>query len=70
MTTQEIYTQANETTESQFDNLFNVLSELELIKFNSLVKLGDKKEVVLWTLISERYEIKPDVNFYRNSYEN
>ena len=70
MTTQEIYTLANETTENQFNNLFNLFSKEEETKLNQLVKLGDKKEVALWTIISERYENKVDANFYRKSYEN
>ena len=56
MTTQEIYTLANETTENQFNNLFNLFSKGEETKLNQLVKLGDKKNVALWTIISERYE--------------
>jgi len=70
MTTQEIYTLANETTENQFNNLFNLFSTQEETKFNQLVKLGDAKTVALWTIISERYENKVDANFYRNAYEN
>ena len=70
MTTQEIYTLANETTENQFNNLFNLFSKGEETKLNQLVKLGDKKNVALWTIISERYENKVDANFYRKSYEN
>ena len=56
MTTQEIYTLANETTENQFNNLFNLFTKEEETKLNQLVKLGDKKNVALWTIISERYE--------------
>ena len=56
MTTQEIYNLANETTENQFNNLFNLFSTQEENSFNQLVKLGDKKEIALWTIISERYE--------------
>lgn len=70
MTNQEIYNLANETTENQFNNLFNLFSIQEEIKFNQLVKLGDKKNIALWTIISERYENKLDANFYRNAYEN
>ena len=58
MTTKEIYTQANETTEAQFSNLYNDLNETELISYNSLVRLGDKKELALWTIIAKRYEKK------------
>ena len=70
MTTQEIYTLANETTGNQFNNLFNLFSKEEENSFNQLVKLGDKKNIALWTIISERYENKVDANFYRKSYEN
>ena len=47
MTTQEIYTLANETTENQFNNLFNLFSKEEENSFNQLVKLGDKKNIAL-----------------------
>ena len=70
MTTQEIYTLANETTENQFNNLFNLFTKEEETKLNQLVNFGDKKNVALWTIISERYENKVDANFYRKSYEN
>lgn len=70
MTTQDIYNLSNETTENQFNNLFNLFSTKEETKFNQLVKLGDKKNVALWTIISERYKNKVDANFYRNAYEN
>lgn len=55
MTTQEIYQLASETTEKQFNNLFNEFTEKEVLKFNSLIKLGDNKFLALWTIISERY---------------
>lgn len=55
MTTQEIYTLANETTETQLNNLLNRFDTKEESLFNSLVRLGDKKEVALWTVVSERY---------------
>jgi hypothetical protein len=55
METQEIYTLAKETTEKQFENLFNGFTKQEIIKFNSLIKLGDDKFLALWTIISERY---------------
>jgi hypothetical protein len=59
MTTQEIYKFANELTEKEFNNIFNTWelnNETEKInKFNSLVKLGDKKEVALFTVIAEDF---------------
>lgn len=55
MKTQEIYTLANEITEDQFNNLLNGFNTEETKSFNQLVRLGDKKEVALWTVISERY---------------
>lgn len=68
MTTQEIYTLANETTENQFNNLINSFSKEEEIKFNQLVKLGDKKEIALWTIISERYENNEVSEMYNIAY--
>lgn len=67
MTTQEIYTLANEITENQFNNLFNGLNQEEEVLFNSLVKLGDKKEIALWTVISDRYN-KVEVSELYNGY--
>jgi len=55
MTTQEIYTLANETTEAQLNNLVNGFNTKEESLFNSLVKMGDSKELALWTVIAERY---------------
>lgn len=55
MTSQEIYQLASETTEQQFNNLVNGFSEDEQKTFNSLVRLGDSKELALWTVISQRY---------------
>lgn len=55
MKTQEIYTLANEVTENQFNNLLNGFNSEETKSFNQLVRLGDKKEVALWTVIAERY---------------
>lgn len=55
METKEIYQLASETTEKQFENLFNGFLKQEVIKFKSLIKLGDDKFLALWTIISERY---------------
>lgn len=69
MTTQEIYTLANEITESQFNNLLNGFNKEEERLFNSLVRLGDRKEVALWTVISGRYN-KVEVSEMYNGYLN
>jgi hypothetical protein len=55
MTTQEIYKLANETTTAQLNNLVNSFNQEEEKSFNQLVRLGDKKELALWTVIAERY---------------
>ena len=55
MTSLEIYTLSKKTTEKEFNNLFNDFTEKEVLKFNSLIKLGDDKFLALWTIISERY---------------
>lgn len=68
MTIQEIYTLANETTENQFNNLLNKFNNKEEEVFNSLVKLGDKKELALWTVIAGRYNGKEDSEIYNISY--
>jgi hypothetical protein len=68
MTTQEIYTQANSTTESQFSNLLNGLNESELKTQKSLVRLGDTKELALWTVIAQRYAVKSDGKMERIAY--
>jgi hypothetical protein len=68
MTTQEIYTQASETTEAQFNNLLNRLNESELNTQKSLVKSGDTKQVALWTVIAQRYAVKSDGQMERVAY--
>ena len=55
METKEIYTLANETTENQYNNLVNLFSTKEEECLNILIKLGDSKELALWTIIAERY---------------
>jgi len=57
MTPQEIYALANEITESQFNNLLNGFNPEEIKSFETLVRLGDKKEVALWTVIAKRYNV-------------
>lgn len=68
MTTQEIYTLANETTENQFNNLLNGFNSEETKSFNQLVRLGDKKEVALWTVIAERYNAVEFSELYNIAY--
>ena len=68
MTNQEIYKQANETTEAQFNNLLKGLKESEINTQKSLVRLGDTKEVALWTVIAKRYAVKNDGKMERFAY--
>lgn len=68
MTTQEIYTIANETTEEQFNNLLNGFNSLEERAFSCLVRLGDKKEVALWTVIASRYNSVEKSEMYQIAY--
>jgi hypothetical protein len=58
MTVQEIYAQANETTENQYNNLVNLFSIKEEQSLKILIRLGDSKELALWTIIGERYNNK------------
>jgi hypothetical protein len=69
MTTQEIYTLANETTEAQLNNLVNGFDTKEESLFNSLVKSGDKKEVALWTVIAEKYNSVEVSEMYNIAYQ-
>jgi hypothetical protein len=69
MKTQEIYTLAKETTENQFNNLLNGFNKEEEEKFNQLVRLGDKKEVALWTVIAERYNAEKSSEMYNIAYK-
>lgn len=68
MTTQEIYTLANETTEAQLNNLLNGFNDKELKEFNTLLKLGDSKELALWTIIAGRYNGQDDNLIYNIAY--
>jgi hypothetical protein len=69
MTTQEIYTLANGTTEAQLNNLVNGFNTKEESSFNSLVKLGDSKELALWTVIAERYDEVEVSEMYNIAYK-
>ena len=55
MTTEEIYKLASEITEKEFNNVLFNFNKTELELFNSLVKLGDAKEVALFTVIAQKY---------------
>jgi len=70
LTSTEIYTLANEITEQQFNNLFNIFTEEQEKEFNCLVRLGDSKEVALWTVISNKYENKEVSEMYNLAYNN
>lgn len=72
MTTQEIYKLASELTEQEIDNIFagwerdNEIKTIEL--FNSLVSLGDSKQLACATTIAEKYNKKDNDKFYYNAY--
>jgi len=67
LTSSEIYKLASEITEKDYTNLLNKFSDSETSKLERLVKMGDKKEVALWTIISERYENK-SIEFYQQAF--
>lgn len=69
ISSEEIYKLASETTEQELNNLLNKFTNKEELMFNSLVKMGDIKEVALWTVISERYE-ETNIVFYTNAFNN
>ena len=69
MTIQEIYTLANETTTTQLNNLLNGFDNKEESLFNSLVKLGDSKELALWTVIADRYNKVEVSKMYNIAYQ-
>jgi len=69
MTTEEIYKFAEEITEKEFNNVFNRFSEKEVALFESLVRLGDKKEVALFTVISQKYLNETLNTLYDNAYK-
>ena len=68
MTTQEIYTLASKTTETQLNNLVNGFNTKEEKEFNQLVKLGDTKELALWTIIAGKYNGQDDSLIYNIAY--
>jgi len=69
MTTEEIYTLANEITEKEFNNVLNGFNTKENTLFETLIKLGDRKELALFTVISEKYNNADNTDFYRQAYE-
>jgi|688.fasta_scaffold245125_5 hypothetical protein len=69
MTTQEIYKLANEITENQYNNLVNLFSKKEEESLNILIRLGDSKELALWTIIAERYNNVEISEMYNIAYK-
>jgi hypothetical protein len=70
MTSQEIYQLASETTDQQFNNLLNGFNQEEENTFNTLVRLGDCREVALWTVIAVRYNKVEVSEMYNLAYNN
>lgn len=72
MTTQEIYTLANELTDSQVNNIVagwekdNETKTLEF--FNSLIKLGDSNKMACATTIANKYSKKEVSEMYNIAY--
>jgi len=69
MTTQEIYKFANEITEKELNNTLNGFSSEEIKLYEDLVKLGDKKQVALFTVIAKKYNEKEASEIYNLAYE-
>ena len=75
MTTPEIYKLANRLTIKEVENIvgyWEVNNETEILRsFNSLVRLGDSKQLACATSISNKYNGKKDnKEFYINAYTN
>ena len=74
MTTQEIDTLANELTNQEVNNVvggWENANETETLKtFNSLVSLGDSRELACATVIAKQYNAKDNTEFYNNAYTN
>jgi hypothetical protein len=72
MTTTEIYTLANELTEQEVNNILGSWEQRNETKsidtFNSLVTLGDNKQLAMATTIAEKYNSKENYNEYYNAY--
>lgn len=72
MNTTEIYTLANELTEQEVNNILGSWEQRNETKsiesFNSLVRLGDSKELAMATVIAEKYNFKENYTEYYNAY--
>ena len=72
MTTQEIYTLANELTEKEIQNVLNGWAKdnesKQIETFNSLVGLGDSRSLALASTIAEKYNAKAESEIYFNAY--
>jgi len=72
MTTQETYKLANELTNQEVNNIvggWENVNEIESLKtFNSLVSLGDSRELACATVIAKKYNSKDNNETYYNAY--
>ncbi len=72
MTTQEIYNLANELTNKEVNNIvgyWEVNNEEETLRsFNSLVSLGDSRELACATVIAKKYNSKDNYKECYNAY--
>lgn len=72
MTTQEIYNLANEITEQQVLNIVagweNTKETKSIETYNSLVRLGDSKQMACATAIAEKYNKKEVSEMYNIAY--
>ena len=72
MTTQEIYKLASEMTEQQVSNVVagweNKNEKESIATFNSLVRLGDSKQLACATTIAEKYNNKGVSEMYNIAY--
>ena len=68
ITTSEIYSLAKETTEAQLNNLVNGFDDKQTALYNSLVRMGDSKELALWTVIAEKYNAVEVSEMYNIAY--
>ena len=72
MTTQETYKLANELTNKEVNNIvagWEKVKETESLRtFNSLVSLGDSRELACATVIAKKYNSKDNHSTYYNAY--
>lgn len=72
MTTQEIYTLANKMTDQEVNNILGSWDQRNETKsietFNSLVRLGDSRQLAVITVISEKYNSVDNYKEYYNAY--